>query len=118
MARKFWKAVKAIADHCKVIREDWNGFNLLHYAAARVGALDIGFVPQANGCDMAGIIDGIANKEIKFVYLLGVDEIDMSYFGGRIRCLSGPSRRYRCAPSGCGTAGRGLYRKNGALCEY
>ena len=30
---------------------------------------------------MAGIIDAIGKKEIQMVYLLGVDEIDMSYFG-------------------------------------
>lgn len=27
----------------------WNGFNVLHTAAARMGALDIGFVPQRAG---------------------------------------------------------------------
>ncbi|MFZ4542039.1 MAG: NADH-quinone oxidoreductase subunit NuoG [Rickettsiales bacterium] len=73
--------VKTIASTCNVVREGWNGFNMLHYAAARVGALDVGFVPQAGGLDMAGIIDAISKKEIKLVYLLGVDEIDMSYFG-------------------------------------
>ena len=72
---------KKISDACGVVREDWNGFNLLHYAAARVGALDIGFVPQEGGRDMAGIIEGIQQQAIKFVYLLGVDEIDMGYFG-------------------------------------
>jgi NADH-quinone oxidoreductase subunit G len=73
--------VKKLASTCNVVREGWNGFNMLHYAAARVGALDIGFVPQAGGLDMAGIVDGISKKSIKAVYLLGVDEIDMSYFG-------------------------------------
>ena len=72
---------KSIADKLGVVRGDWNGFNMLHTAAARVGALDIGFVPYPNGRDMAGIIDGITANEIKFVYLLGVDEIDMKYFG-------------------------------------
>jgi NADH-quinone oxidoreductase subunit G len=75
------KITKTIASTCNVVREGWNGFNLLHNAAARVGALDIGFVPQPKGRDMAGIIDGIKKKEVKFVYLLGVDEIDTSYFG-------------------------------------
>ncbi len=72
---------KQIATTCNVVREGWNGFNMLHYAAGRVGALDVGFVPQASGRDMAGIIDAISKKEIQMVYLLGVDEIDMSYFG-------------------------------------
>ncbi len=72
-------AAKAIGALCQ--REGWNGFNLLHYAAARVGALDLGFVPGKGGKDMAGIVDAIAKKEIKMVYLLGVDEVDMGYFG-------------------------------------
>ncbi len=72
---------KQIAANCNVVREGWDGFNMLHYAAARVGALDVGFVPQSGGHDMAGIIDAISKKEIQMVYLLGVDEIDMSYFG-------------------------------------
>jgi len=74
-------AARAIASTCNVVRSDWNGFNMLHYAAGRVGALDVGFVPQAGGLDMAGIVEAISQKHIKFAYLLGVDEIDMSYFG-------------------------------------
>jgi NADH-quinone oxidoreductase subunit G len=73
---------KQIATTCNVVREGWNGFNMLHYAAARVGALDVGFVPQKGGLDMAGIVDAASKEEIKLVYLLGVDEIDMAYFGG------------------------------------
>ena len=67
---------QAIGALCQ--REGWNGFNMLHNAAARVGALDIGFV---SGKDMAGIVSSISAKEIELVYLLDVDEIDMSYFG-------------------------------------
>src|SRR5205807_2547475 len=32
-----------------VVKQDWNGFAALHSAASRVGALDIGFVPGADG---------------------------------------------------------------------
>ncbi len=59
----------------------WNGFNVLHTAASRVGALDLGFVPGAGGKDMAGILDAAAKGEIEFVYLLGADEFDMSKLG-------------------------------------
>jgi NADH-quinone oxidoreductase subunit G len=72
---------KSIAANCNVVREGWNGFNMLHYAASRVGGLDVGFVPQKGGLDMAGIIDAIGKKTVKMVYLLGVDEVDMGYFG-------------------------------------
>ncbi len=56
----------------------WNGFNLLHTAAARVGGLDLGFVPGLNGRDVASILDGAESGDIKAVYLLGADEIDTS----------------------------------------
>lgn len=78
---QIYHAIRSIADTMGVTRADWNGFNILHHAAGRVGALDIGFLPQQGGRDMAGIIEGCASGEIKCVYLLGVDEIDMSLFG-------------------------------------
>ena len=34
----------------------WNGFNILHTAAARVAGLDLGFVPGKGGKDVAGIL--------------------------------------------------------------
>jgi NADH-quinone oxidoreductase subunit G len=59
----------------------WNGFNVLHTAAARVGGLDLSFVPQPGGRDARGILAGAAAGEIDFVYLLGADEIDTSRLG-------------------------------------
>ncbi len=59
----------------------WNGFNVLQTAAARVGGLDLGFVPGKGGRDVAGILDGAEAGDIKFVYLLGADEIDMNRLG-------------------------------------
>lgn len=56
----------------------WNGFNVLHTAAARVGGLDLGFLPGEGGRDIAGILDGAASGDIKVVYLLGADDIDTS----------------------------------------
>ncbi len=56
----------------------WIGFNVLHTAASRVAALDLGFV---HGRDMAGILDGAQTGEIDFVYLLGADEFDTNKLG-------------------------------------
>jgi NADH-quinone oxidoreductase subunit G len=55
--------------------DGWLGFSVLHTAAARVGALDIGFVPGAGGLDAqamsgAGAVDVVVN--------LGADEIDIA----------------------------------------
>ena len=74
-------AAKAIAKKYGAVRDDWNGFNILHYAAGRVGALDLGFVPAENGKNIAEIFAGCARNEIKFVYLLGADEFDMGLLG-------------------------------------
>jgi NADH-quinone oxidoreductase subunit G len=50
----------------------WNPFNVLHCAAGRVAGLDLGFVPENGGLDLAAL---------DLVYLLGADEIDMNRLG-------------------------------------
>jgi NADH-quinone oxidoreductase subunit G len=72
---------KKIADDTGVVSDDWNGFNVLQTAAARVGGLDIGFVPGEGGKDVAGIQAAAQAGDIAVVYLLGADEIDMNGFG-------------------------------------
>jgi NADH-quinone oxidoreductase subunit G len=62
--------------------EGWNGFNVLHTAAARVGGIDLGFVPGTGGADVAGILTGVKDRKIEVVYLLGADEIDMAGLEG------------------------------------
>jgi len=71
---------RAIADKFGFVdpANSWNGFNVLHTAAARVGGLELGFVPGANGRDVNGILEGAQSGDIKAVYLLGADEIDTS----------------------------------------
>jgi NADH-quinone oxidoreductase subunit G len=74
-------AARAIAETVGAVREDWNGFNVLHLAAGRVGALDAGFLPGPGGRDLAGILAGAQSGEIEAVYLLGADEIDGAKLG-------------------------------------
>jgi NADH-quinone oxidoreductase subunit G len=74
-------AARKIAESCTMVREDWNGFNVLHNAAGRVGALDVGFLPGPGGQGIAGILAGAASGSIDTLYLLGADEIDASQFG-------------------------------------
>jgi NADH-quinone oxidoreductase subunit G len=88
LARRDGAAVLALAgrlaESCGMIGEDWNGFNVLHTAAARVGGLDLGFLPGTEGGggrDLAGMLDGAEAGEIEAVYLLGADEIDMTRLG-------------------------------------
>ncbi len=69
---------RAVAEKFGMIGDDWNGFNVLHTAAARVGGLDLGFTPGPDGRDVAGILDAAATGGMSVVYLLGADEIDTS----------------------------------------
>src|SRR5207253_1274332 len=57
------------------IKDGWNGFSILHTAAARVGGLDVGFVPGTGGKSAtemakAGALDVLFN--------LAADEIDIA----------------------------------------
>jgi len=72
-------AARQVGEMCA--RDGWNGFNVLHTAAARVGGMDVGFVPGAGGKDTRGILDGAGKGEIEVVYLLGADEIDTAKLG-------------------------------------
>ncbi|MCK6418157.1 MAG: NADH-quinone oxidoreductase subunit NuoG [Alphaproteobacteria bacterium] len=68
-----------LSDLCRafnVVREDWNGFNVLHGAASRVGALSVGFTPGQGGRDFRAILEGTRDGNIKALYLLGADEFD------------------------------------------
>ncbi|MZR30512.1 NADH-quinone oxidoreductase subunit NuoG [Sneathiella litorea] len=65
---------KKIADEFGLVSDDWNGFNVLHTAAARVGGLDLGLVPGENGKSAKEMLDG----SLDVLFLLGADEIDVS----------------------------------------
>jgi NADH-quinone oxidoreductase subunit G len=72
------KAAASLADKCKIVRDGWNGFNVLHTAAARVAGLDMGFLPADGAKGTAEILEGAKSGEIKTLYLLGADELDTS----------------------------------------
>ena len=71
------KAAKTIG----ALNSDWNGFNVLHDAAARVAGLDLGFVPGKKGLDVEAILDAAGKGDMDVIYLLGTDEIDMDRLG-------------------------------------
>jgi len=85
LARTDGAAVLALAAKAAMtmgaIKPGWNGFNILHHAAARVGGLDIGFVPDDGGLDVEGMLDAASAGKLDVVYLLGADEIDMERLG-------------------------------------
>ncbi|MFA6265374.1 MAG: NADH-quinone oxidoreductase subunit NuoG [Pseudolabrys sp.] len=57
-----------------VIKDGWNGFNILHSEAGLAGALDIGFVPGDGGLDTGAMLKA---KALDVLFLLGVDEVDV-----------------------------------------
>jgi NADH-quinone oxidoreductase subunit G len=59
----------------------WNGFNVLHTSAARVGGLDLGLVPAKGGLDVESMIEAAGEGKVEVVYLLGADEIEMERLG-------------------------------------
>ena len=72
---------RAIAEAYGMVRDDWNGFNVLHSAAGRVAGLDLGLVPGEGGRDAGAVLDGAEAGDIELVYLLGADEIDTERLG-------------------------------------
>jgi NADH-quinone oxidoreductase subunit G len=71
-------ALGALAKKVGVVKDGWNGFNVLHTAAARVGGLDMGFVPAAGGLSAT---DMVKKGALDVLFLLGADEIDASATG-------------------------------------
>ena len=56
-----------------LVKDGWNGFNVVHMAAARMGALMLGYA-QAGG--IADVMDA------KLGFFLGADEVDFKRFAG------------------------------------
>jgi NADH-quinone oxidoreductase subunit G len=57
-----------------VVKDGWNGFNVLHGAASRVGGLDLGLVPGEGGLDAQAMAKANA---LDVLINLGADEIDV-----------------------------------------
>jgi len=58
--------IHKLANKAGVIKEGWSGLNILHDAASRVTALDVGFIPNARAREQ--------KESPKVVYLLGSDD--------------------------------------------
>ncbi|MBI2719545.1 MAG: NADH-quinone oxidoreductase subunit G [Rhizobiales bacterium] len=72
------KAAKAIG----VIKEGWNGLNILHDAAGRVGALDVCALPAGDGGKSARqTLEAAKAGALDVLFLLGADEIDTTALG-------------------------------------
>jgi NADH-quinone oxidoreductase subunit G len=57
------------------VKDGWNGYCVLHNAAARVGALDVGFVPGPGGLTARQMA---VYGTLDVLFLLGADEIEIA----------------------------------------
>ncbi|MFZ0421545.1 MAG: molybdopterin-dependent oxidoreductase, partial [Xanthobacteraceae bacterium] len=73
-AAVFSLAAKAAAE-LGAVKDGWNGFAVLHSAASRVGALDLGFVPGRGGLTARQMA---AFGTLDVLFLMGADEIDIA----------------------------------------
>ena len=76
--------MREAAESLGFIKDGWNGFNVLQLAASRVGALEIGFVPQGEkDLDAYAILNASQQGELDLLYLLGVDEFNVEASVGK-----------------------------------
>ncbi|MBB6122659.1 NADH-quinone oxidoreductase subunit NuoG [Sphingobium subterraneum] len=67
-------ATLALVETLGLIKDGWNGYNVLHFAAARMGGLMLGYATD-------GGIKAIAAAKPKLLLSLGADEVDYTAFG-------------------------------------
>ncbi len=75
-------AALAFAKKYKLVKDGWNGFNVLHFAAARMGGLMLGYA-------FDGGIKALAAKKPKLAFFLGADEVDYSLFAKTFKVYVG-----------------------------
>ncbi|MCW1986095.1 UNVERIFIED_ORG: NADH-quinone oxidoreductase subunit G [Sphingomonas sp. R1F5B] len=73
LAKGALEAGLGFAERFNLVRDGWNGFNVLHMAAARMGGLMLGYAQPG------GLADLVAAKP-KMVISLGADEVDWTKF--------------------------------------
>jgi len=67
-------AAAGLARDVNAVKDGWNGFSVLHTAASRVGALDLGLVPGEGGLTAQQMAQG----GVDVLFNLGADEIDIA----------------------------------------
>jgi NADH-quinone oxidoreductase subunit G len=72
------KALAGVAKSFNIVREGWNGWNVLHSAAGRVAGLDLGFTPGEGGLATGEMLKPGA---LDLLFLLGADECEASASG-------------------------------------
>ena len=66
-------AALALVGPLGLVRDGWNGFNVVHMAASRMGGLMLGYAQKGGIADVMGA---------KLGFFLGADEVDFARFAG------------------------------------
>ena len=82
LARGALHAGLAAAEKLQVVRDGWNGFNVLHFSAARMGGLMLGFAQK-------GGMGDIVAAQPKVVLSLGADEMNFEPFADALKVYIG-----------------------------
>ncbi len=72
-------AAHALAPH--LVKDGWNGFNILHTAASRFGAMMTGWAGEG--------LDAMVASPPSVLFLLGVDEIELAPFAAAVKIYVG-----------------------------
>ena len=75
-------AALKLVDKFNLVREGWNGFNVLHISAARMASLMLGFT-------LPGGMGDIAAAAPKVLLSLGADEMDYAPYAGSLKVYIG-----------------------------
>ena len=75
-------AALKLATKYKLVRDGWNGFNVLHIGASRTGGLMLGYATD-------GGIKAIAEKKPKLLFALGADEMNYEPFKDSFKVFIG-----------------------------
>jgi len=75
-------AALKLADKFSMVKDGWNGFNVLHFSAARMGGLMLGYAQKGGMAD-------IVSAKPKLLFALGADEVDYSQFDASFKVFIG-----------------------------
>jgi NADH-quinone oxidoreductase subunit G len=75
-------AAQALVGKLGLIKDGWNGFNVVHMAASRMGGLMLGYAQN-------GGIASVSTKQPRIAFFLGADEVDFSAFAKTLKVYVG-----------------------------
>ncbi len=70
--------INQIVEKFQIIKKNWNGYNVLHNAANRVGALDLKFYPQDKGLNTKNILEQAKSGKLDILFLLNYDSDEVA----------------------------------------